>query len=520
MSSPTIKKSAKSRKLIDINYKIDEAGWIIAAITIAVVSLILHSNIITFVGPQIIQALESNGQASDIFVQYKWFFLCLGTVTLLALLLYKMFVNEYVVKESPANVPIALFGILVALSTAVCDYPVIATAGVIDMLMGASKFIILILLCWALINVKVHRTTEKLLFISLSLVVLVELIVTVGAFYGIQWHALPGLSTVFFPDLNANGMVARGMIVSTLNNPNYASGLMGALAAAFFTVAMLMEDRWHTALAALLGILSAVIMLTQTSVSGFVAFLTGLIITIMFLVIKREKSVFHYATLAGVLIIILTSGYILNLHNPAVNLNTLGFVKSAASYVTRPSSPTSVPVSDMPSAPAVTDSKFDIGKKVKGGIDSFRIYIAANTWNLIKARPLLGYGMDSIAYYYPIMSRDSIDHFGPDEFLTKPHNMYLQIAFGAGIPALLCFLWLITAYAWTTLRYIYSNFKETRIIPPYPAAIFIFVVAFCVQGLVNDLSLAPGMMLFALMGIGFGLIPSETPDLKSAAKVK
>ncbi len=72
---------------------------------------------------------------------------------------------------------------------------------------------------------------------------------------------------------------------------------------------------------------------------------------------------------------------------------------------------------------------------------SNRMFIWVRVLELVKARPLFGYGIENLGH---VMEReyhqDIIDFWGTTAYVDKTHNEYLHTAFSAGVPALLAYL--------------------------------------------------------------------------------
>jgi len=73
---------------------------------------------------------------------------------------------------------------------------------------------------------------------------------------------------------------------------------------------------------------------------------------------------------------------------------------------------------------------------------SARGYIWSRSLPLLAACGWRGYGLDTLAFYFPQADQaGKLAAFGsPDTFVDKPHNLYLGLALGAGLPALAAFL--------------------------------------------------------------------------------
>jgi O-antigen ligase len=106
---------------------------------------------------------------------------------------------------------------------------------------------------------------------------------------------------------------------------------------------------------------------------------------------------------------------------------------------------------------------------------------------------------------YPQQDYLNFQRYGyPTNIITKPHNLYLQIAVQDGMIALLAFLAFYAMYFISSIRlYIkgrFHNFYEQM-----GVAIFVGTIGYMVTGLTNDSSITTAPIFWALMGIGISV---------------
>lgn len=140
---------------------------------------------------------------------------------------------------------------------------------------------------------------------------------------------------------------------------------------------------------------------------------------------------------------------------------------------------------------------------------SGRGFIWSRSIPLLKKSLLLGSGADTFVFYFP--NDDYVTAFQAgfvNTLITKPHNMYLQIAIQNGIPALLLFLVLYLYYFFGSIKlYLNANLrtasssKETLI----GFCIFLGTFGYMVIGMVNDSSLTVAPFFWFLLGCGYAL---------------
>lgn len=145
---------------------------------------------------------------------------------------------------------------------------------------------------------------------------------------------------------------------------------------------------------------------------------------------------------------------------------------------------------------------------------SGRGYIWDKTIPLLKDYIFFGSGADTYALVYP--NGDFVDKYnnGYDNMiLTKPHNMYLQIAVQTGVLSLICFL---VFYLWYFISSLRIYFKQ-RLDNPLVAAgfaIMLGTLGYMGSGLANDSTITITPLYWAMMGVGIGI----NHRIKTAAK--
>ncbi|MCE5195999.1 MAG: O-antigen ligase family protein [Negativicutes bacterium] len=147
-----------------------------------------------------------------------------------------------------------------------------------------------------------------------------------------------------------------------------------------------------------------------------------------------------------------------------------------------------------------------------------RIYIWTRVWGLIKARPWLGYGPETLGEVFLAAYRDDmLEHYHKLYLFDKAHNEYLHIAVTTGIPSLFCYLGFLFLCCWRTWLQLWragqiwlqrSQQKQTeaRAFPMdrkylIQAGLLIAVVSYCVQAAMNISVVSVGYLFWILLGI-------------------
>lgn len=154
---------------------------------------------------------------------------------------------------------------------------------------------------------------------------------------------------------------------------------------------------------------------------------------------------------------------------------------------------------------------------------SSRVYIWSRSIPLLAKSGLFGYGPDTYPIIYP-----QNDYFGkfiaygtPYMFISKPHNMYLQMAINTGILSLLGFLMVVIPYFFQSLKIQWSRteLNEGEVIA---LGAFVGIVNYLVAGLFNDsaVSIAPNFWMLLGMGIALNTYIIKDRKEKNIEKMK
>jgi len=153
---------------------------------------------------------------------------------------------------------------------------------------------------------------------------------------------------------------------------------------------------------------------------------------------------------------------------------------------------------------------------------SGRGYIWSRTIPLIKKYIFLGSGPDTFVIAFPQQDYLGYYNYGfQGNIVTKPHNLYLQIAIQTGLLSLIAFLVFYGMYFISCIR-LYIRGRFNSLYAQVGIAIFIGTLAYMVAGLSNDSSITTAPIFWTLIGVGIAvnykakpLILEESTALKS-----
>lgn len=138
-----------------------------------------------------------------------------------------------------------------------------------------------------------------------------------------------------------------------------------------------------------------------------------------------------------------------------------------------------------------------------GGLFTGRGYIWSRTLPLLKDHIILGSGPDTFAYIFP--QNDYVGRYNngfSNTIITKPHNMYLQIATQTGVISLVAFLSLYIMYFIDSLK-VYHKSKFESLLEQMGLLILIGSIGYMISGFINDSTVAVAPLFWVLIGVGF-----------------
>ncbi len=137
---------------------------------------------------------------------------------------------------------------------------------------------------------------------------------------------------------------------------------------------------------------------------------------------------------------------------------------------------------------------------------SSRVYIWSRSLPLLKTSGFFGFGPDTYPIIYP-----QNDYFGkaisfknPYMFVSKPHNLYLQIGINTGWVSLFGFLLLVICYCLDSLRIYFSSSYE-NIYEIVGVGCSLAVIGYLMAGMFNDSAVSVAPTFWAILGLGISM---------------
>lgn len=136
---------------------------------------------------------------------------------------------------------------------------------------------------------------------------------------------------------------------------------------------------------------------------------------------------------------------------------------------------------------------------------SGRGFIWSRTIPLLKKYILLGSGPDTFTLAFPNDDYVAMYNGGYENILmTKPHNMYLQIAVQTGVLSLICFLAFYIWYFITSFK-LYVRADRTKSMVMVGIGILCGTFGYMIVGIINDSMIVIAPFYWVLIGIGLAI---------------
>lgn len=475
--------------------KIDKLILYSILVGIAFIPLLIGGAAFEFISPRISDyASIQTGGKGDFYTYYKTLGLTIMIIVVLALLIYKTLFIGYTILPSKINYILYASILTFMISTFLSPFSTVSLWGMYNRSDGALVNIFYIVLIFAILNIRIPK--EKYIYFIYSQIPFVVINFIMSIFYFLEkdllnYSLFNKAMSLFLKD-GAN-IESTSRIMGTLNQINYMSGTFGAFTLMFIVWGIVETRKSLKIVAFMLAMSSLAIVLMATSFSGFFTITVGtLAFALLLILVGYRKQVALYGggfVLAATLLLI-----VLSIQNPRIFDETVGyftdwnpFVKTEGSFKYIDHKAYAATELELPEIP---ESNLSAG--------SGRLYIWQETWNSIKERPLLGYGMDTLPYglnQNALEKRSGMVTY--DVLIDKPHNIYLGYIYGLGILGgiLVILILLLPIY------FIGKSIIRKKNIPPIIIAISALYAGYLLQGIANDNVIGNALVPFAFLGI-------------------
>lgn len=479
--------------------------------SLVLVPLILRGSFIDFISPSFTGIPSySTGEKFEIFSYNKYLFLIFITIILSLIFIIKVFVFNYSIKKSSVNLLIGLFIVVVLLSSMFATHKFLALRGIFDRNEGTITYLCYAILFFIASNIKIPKNYLKWTLYILIPFTIVNSIIGLLNFYGTNLLKNKVVLHMIIGNLGDEFTFSEGSyLMGTLDQGNYLSGVSAMLFITFFILATLCKNLKLKIINIILLFLSFSILLASLSNSGFftISLLVPLFLVLLFFNKKYKEIVLGFSLVLSLTIVFIP----MNNHNEKVWNETFGNYQSLNPFFNKNSD---IKAKEKSSEPSTDQNKAGsnvispkqqvenfIPQLPEAGISwgSGRGYLWKTTLPLIYERPILGYGLDTYTYHFPQNDINMISGVGAIAVATKPHSLYLDLAFGTGVLGLLIFLIMIAFPFGKSVKRIILNKNLNEDVEILAITFILF--AYLIQGIVNDSIIGVSVIFYILLGV-------------------
>lgn len=267
------------------------------AFLVSIVPLIVYGKAMQLTGDYFKYWTGTN-QSLDFFSYYKALWIIVGTIAALIFFGVKVFSKSIKVEKNIIYIPIALYSLLIILSTIFSDFKQIALWGFVERYEG-----MIILLCYMVIlvvtiNLVNSKTTIKAILISLICSAVIIGLIGIMQYFGHDIYKTMTMKKLILPGTLQN-MAGKlkfqfgdKIIYSSLYHYNYVGSYMAMLFPLTFTLTLLVKNKFYKvilALVALLMFLNLILCHSRAGIIGGMVAMAVLIITLRKYILRNWK---------------------------------------------------------------------------------------------------------------------------------------------------------------------------------------------------------------------------------------
>lgn len=503
----------------------------------------IRFRIVPFVSPVSGIPLVETGYYVNVFSSFKLELGYIAGILLLVFFLIYLFISE--IKITLLDISILCFISITIISSFFSKYITVATWGTHERAIGSIFIVKTMFLLYVASKLKYSKKDftimDALIAVFLVLNVALSFLNSIGVNLAENTNFL--INFLGVDKLNLDNI--SGYISGTLENPNYMS-----FAAAMFFVYSLARMGFSNSIFVYPNvIMSFVLLLLSASSSGMIAALCALPFFLLFFfkknkqINKKEKNVITTCAFISLILAIIIFQYFpparREIQQTAKMLPIYGlylfvffiilkldllekvlinykkvFLISGIIALLPIIFIVLVPYSEDYGKhnPKITyeyeELKVMLEERIERDIDfgalSGREGIWKYTIDLIKDKPVFGYGLSTLVYEFPQFSILKTNILPITHILSKPHNIYLEIAFGVGLIGLFAYILIFSSLLLSSSKHFLHTENENYL------ALLMVLVVFLIQALVNDIEIGS----YAVSMIMIGILKSKTEEIE------
>ncbi|MGE7943735.1 O-antigen ligase family protein [Lysinibacillus xylanilyticus] len=486
-----VEEDIKSQKSVD--------KWIfrLLLIIIGFVPLVVMAKVIEVQSPVVSNVdLLQSGDQGDLFTYYKSLIVIIITILAGLMLLVKILFMNGEIRKTKLNYALGVFAIAIVVSTIFSPNISIALHGLYNRSDGAISWLCYLALFFIAMNIEYPKKAIQYIVYATIPFVLINFIIITFNFYGkdlLQKDWVQKLITLFLPE--GASLSEGSTLLGTLNHGNYMSGMFAIITVMFLSKSLIDRKIFDKVFSFIMAIISVYIVFMSLSTSGFLTMI-AMMIFLLWIAFKNEKKVIAFIQIIAFCVISLAGIHVLAGENSKVWDETFGFFISSNPYKEETTT-LNKSLFDFDNRAYASDNSFELPEIAGTGVGagSGRVYIWTYIMELVKDRPILGYGLDTLMYNFPHYNKDARANLETETVIVdKPHNMYIGVLYGTGIIGFIAFLVIVVFAVSMSLKLIFKGQSSVIVLA-------IAVLAFLFQAIFNDTLPGIAAPLMIVMGM-------------------
>ncbi|MGE7796316.1 O-antigen ligase family protein [Lysinibacillus fusiformis] len=478
--------------------------WIFGLLLIVIgfVPLIVMASVVEVQSPLVtnVSAL-TGGTKGDLFTHYKALAVLIITILAGVMFMAKIIFMNGEIRKTKLNYALGAFAVVIVLSTFFSPNISIALHGQYNRSDGAISWLCYLALFFIAMNIDYPKKVLNYILYSLYPFVIINLFIITMNFYGndlLQKTVVKNIVTSFLP-VGAN--IGEGSIlVGTLNQWNYMSGMFSIMVLMFLAAAVLEKHTTKAIGHLMIAVMSMAVMLMSISTSGFLTFCL-MMITVLFIAFRSEKKVQSFVIVFIFLLVTAPVFHVLASKNHNIWSESIGFFVNSNPYVKEDtvsmvSMNNNIQMGWIKKAYAAEKFELPVLPERATSVGSGRAYIWNKGIDLVKERPVFGYGLDTFMYNFPHYALDArAGMYDENTVIDKPHSMYIGWLYGTGVVGFLCALVLV---AMTLINLLKIVMKQNQ------SLVWVLAIAwgaYLIQAFFNDSLPGISATMWTLVGI-------------------
>ncbi len=497
-------------------------------IAVAYIPLAVRLRVIDYGAPIETWPWFLSGEVFDLLAQFRLEVLVgiTGCLVLAALLHYYYKHDEGGIAPSYLDYPTAALAALIALSALASPYIHMAFWGFYERGEGAVAYLCYLLLFIIAANCLRGDREKEIIFYAILAAGVIQALVAAGQYGGYDFlqsdFYRPFLVPAEYAHLLEEGAELKARITAKAYgftyNPNYLGGYMAMLFPMGLVLYLYSSSLLLSAVALLAVVLFGLGLVAASSTGAFLAL--GMTLLLLFIIIARDVKA-YYKKLIPLLLLVACLAVFAGPKVEGIVQQQVKKIKASYSRL--------IDDGDGPSDVSTITDKFpevrvddplelQIERHSIDSLASGRGYIWRKSAELmLRDNLVLGSGLDTLLYNFPFWTADRASSRRVGLLVDKPHNTYLQIGLGVGLPGLLLYLFILGLHFVNYIR-VYWHRGVQNSTDAVMLAIFAGWLAYLFQGLSNDSVLSNAPVFWVAFGLSVNYVQSHLPELPLAVK--